>query len=139
MEEQKIDKQITGISGEFFVAAELAKRNFQVALTIGNAKSVDLFATNITSGKIFEIEVKTLRKSPNCFSLKTTRISPEKIFIFVYLNSVDKSPDYFILTGKELLSDMTKFYGKSLGRLDGRETINHGPLQMHKNLWEKLN
>ena len=138
MDELKIDKQITGISGEFFVAAELAKRNFQVSLTIGNAKSVDLFATNIKSGKIFEIEVKTLRKGPNCFSLKTSRISPNKIFIFVYLNSIDTPPDYFILTGKELLSDKAQFYGKSLGRVDGRETVNHGPLQTHKNLLEKL-
>ena len=75
---------MTGISGEFFVAAELAKRNFQVALTLGNAKGVDLFATNQITENTFEIEVKTLRKKPNCFTLNTKRLTAKKIFIFVY-------------------------------------------------------
>lgn len=30
-----MEKQLTGISGEFFVAAELVKRNYQVALSFG--------------------------------------------------------------------------------------------------------
>src|SRR4051794_23691212 len=85
-EKVRIENQLTGISGEFYVAAELAKRNFQVALTLGNAKGIDLFATNQLSEKTYEVEVKTLRKKPNCFTLKLDRVKPNKIFVFVYLN-----------------------------------------------------
>ena len=46
MKKKKIDRQITGMSGEYFVAAELLKRNYQVAMTIGNAKAIDLYATD---------------------------------------------------------------------------------------------
>ena len=88
MESIKVENQLTGISGEFFVAAELAKRNFQVSLTLGNAKGIDLYATNQISDKIFEIEVKTLRKKPNCFTLNTQRLKQKKVFIFVYLKKL---------------------------------------------------
>ena len=133
----KVENQLTGISGEFFVAAELAKRNFQVSLTLGNAKGIDLYATNQLTDKIFEIEVKTLRKKPNCFTLNTKRLKLNKIFMFVYLNEQGTSPDFYIVTGEELLSDTKSFYGASLGT--SRETVNHGPLRKHKDSWEKLN
>ena len=99
MEGIKVENQLTGISGEFFVAAELAKRNFQVSFTLGNAKGIDLYATNQITEDIFEIEVKTLRKKPNCFTLNTKRLKATKVFIFVYLNGKDVPPDYYIVTG----------------------------------------
>lgn len=136
MEVKKIENQLTGISGEFFVAAELAKRNFQVALTLGNAKGIDLYAANQISEKVFEIEVKTLRKKPNCFTLNIQRIKPQKMYIFVYLNAMEISPDFYIITGEELLNDTKHFFGSSIGR--GRETVNHGPIQEHRNRWDKL-
>lgn len=136
VEKKKVENQLTGISGEFFVAAELAKRNFQVALTLGNAKGIDLFATNQLTEKIFEIEVKTLRKKPNCFTLNVDRLKNEKIFVFVYFNEKETSPDYYILKGEELLADKKHFYGASLNTI--RQTVNHGPLQIHKGRWDKL-
>jgi hypothetical protein len=57
---QRADGQKSGLSGEFFVAAELLKRELQVSLTLGNAKSIDLFAIN-NKGTRFTIQVKTLR------------------------------------------------------------------------------
>ena len=134
--EEKKDKQITGLSGVYFVAAELLKQDFQVLMTIGNAKSVDLVA--IKNNKNFNIQVKTLRKKPNCFTLKISRIYPDYIYIFVYLNEKGKYPDYYILKGQELLDDLKQFFGASIGRLDGRETVNHGPLQPHKDSWDKI-
>jgi hypothetical protein len=136
VENSKVEYQLTGISGEFFVAAELAKRNFQVSLTIGNAKGIDLFATNQATEKIFEIEVKTLRKKPNCFTLNVDRLKKDKIFVFVYLNEKDVPPDYYILNGSEILEDKKHFYGASLKTI--RQTVNHGPLQLHKGRWNKL-
>ncbi len=130
------DKQLTGLAGEFFVAAELAKRNFQVALTIGNAKSIDLFATNQETGKIFEIEVKALGTKPNSFTLPINCLQKNKIFIFVYLNGYDVQPDFYILKGVEIIKDMHHFYGASI--TTDRQTINYGPLKVHRSAWTKL-
>jgi hypothetical protein len=49
----------SGLSGEYFVAAELYRRGFSVGMTIGNAKAVDLFAEKY--GKVHQIQVKTIR------------------------------------------------------------------------------
>jgi len=133
-----MDKQITGLAGEYFVAAELLKRGWQVAITLGNAKAIDLIATN-ESGQTQRIQVKTLRIGPNCFTLHTDKIKSEDFYVFVYLNGEAEQPSYFIVKGEELLSDKTHYYGASLGRSDLRETVNHGPLQEHKNQWNKLN
>lgn len=130
-----MSNQITGLSGEYFVAAELLKRNFQVALTIGTAKAIDLIAINEAIGKTYKVQVKTLRKGPNCFTLHTSKIIEEAIYFFVYLNKKGIEPTYFILTGQELLERPEHFYGSSLGRQDKRETVNHGPLQEYKNRW----
>ena len=51
-----MDNQKVGLSGEFFVAAELLKRDFQVSLTLGNAKDVDLFVQS-ENRKTFSIQV----------------------------------------------------------------------------------
>lgn len=53
----------THLAGEFFVAAELAKRGYSVSLTMGNAKAVDLFAER--GGKAICIQVKALAHRRN--------------------------------------------------------------------------
>jgi len=40
------DRQMTGLSGELFVAAELLKRGLQTSITFGNAKAIDLLTFN---------------------------------------------------------------------------------------------
>ena len=124
-----MDNQITGSAGEFFVAAELLKRNLQVSLTLGNAKSIDLIAINQVNKDLppYQIQVKTLRKKPNCFDMHSSKINDAHIYIFVYLNAIDDQPDYYIVKGHDLLFDLKHYYGASLGRLDKRETINSRP------------
>ena len=39
-----VDKNCSHLAGEFFVAAELYRRGYSVAVTLGNAKAIDLFA-----------------------------------------------------------------------------------------------
>lgn len=47
------------LSGEFFVLAELLKRGYQASFTLGNAKTVDIFASDPKTGKTIKIQVKT--------------------------------------------------------------------------------
>ncbi len=37
------DRNCTHLAGEYFVAAELYKRGYSVAITLGNAKAIDLY------------------------------------------------------------------------------------------------
>src|SRR5215813_13778391 len=103
----RADGQKSGLAGEFFVAAELLKRGLQTSLTLGNAKSIDLFAIN-DKGTRFTIQVKALR-SPNYFLIDLERVQDACYYVFVVLNKPDVPPDYYIVPGCDLRSDPSKF------------------------------
>jgi len=128
------DKQKSGLAGELFVAAELLKRGFQVSLTFGSAKAIDLFVYNEKIDYTFNVQVKTLRKS-NCYLISPEEVRRDFVYVFVLLKDIGQYPEYFILTGEEILADR-ELFGSSLqpGKLPG---INIGPLRRkYKNRWE---
>ena len=51
-----------GLAGEFAVLSQLSFRGFETSLTLGNAKSIDIFASRTDSNVIYKIEVKTVPK-----------------------------------------------------------------------------
>lgn len=58
----EIQSSSTGLSGEYFVAAELLRRGYSVGITMGNAKAIDFLAEK--DGKQFIIQVKAIFKNP---------------------------------------------------------------------------
>jgi len=130
-----MDRQITGLAGEYFVAAELLKRGYQVAMTMGNAKAVDLMVQVPATRRMSSVEVKTLRH-PNCFAIKLAAITEDLIYVFVILHDEGTHPEFFVLRGTEILRDPNQYFGSSLGRADGRDTINYGPLKVWKDRWD---
>ncbi|MBN1393678.1 MAG: hypothetical protein JW959_01415 [Pirellulales bacterium] len=129
------DTQKSGLAGEFFVAAELFKRNFQVSLTLGNAKSIDLFALSDRENKTYKIQVKTLRK-PNCFPMQIQNVIQDHYYVFVLLNSPDKPVEYFMLSGKEIIANEKTLYCNGNGR-EPRVAVKMGPLRArYKDRWD---
>jgi hypothetical protein len=53
------DKNSTHLAGEYFVAAELYRRGYSVAMTLGNAKAIDLFAEH--EARTVNVQVKAIR------------------------------------------------------------------------------
>lgn len=72
----EITRNSTGLSGEYFVAAELLRRGFNVAITMGNANAIDLIAEK--KGKTFPIQVKSIYKKKNVgWPLLKSKIKPK--------------------------------------------------------------
>jgi hypothetical protein len=42
----KPSPQLTGVAGEYFVAAELSGRGFNASITIRNTRGIDILSTN---------------------------------------------------------------------------------------------
>jgi hypothetical protein len=129
----KLDKNLTGFAGEYFVAAELTRRGFSVAVTVGNTKTIDLFAE--FEGKAFQIQVKSIqRKQSISFNLKRDNIRKEAFYVFVNLNVEDYTyPEFFILSGSEV--------SKHLKLADsGRDWIDYNYLVRlgAQNQWSKI-
>lgn len=102
----RVDGNLTGLAGEFFVAAELMKRGLQVSITLGSTKHIDLFALNPTTKRKFTVQVKALR-AKGYFPIRA--IHADHIYVFVILNKPGKPVDYFIATGEELRADPVKY------------------------------
>lgn len=131
------DSQISGMAGEFLVAGKLFKRGLQVAVTLGNAKSIDLFVHNQKTGHTFNVQVKTLRFK-NCFPIRKEKVISNDIYVFVVLNKEDQNEEFFILPGKTILADIDLFFG-SCYKSEKPSTfpaINYGPLKDYKDKWE---
>jgi hypothetical protein len=101
-----VDRNMNGLSGEFFVAAELLKRGLQASITLGNAKHVDLFAQNPKTGQRFAIQVKSLREE-GYFPVRA--VQPNQIYVFVVLNEPGVAVQYFIVQGNRLLDEPDKY------------------------------
>ena len=104
----RIDGQISSLAGEFFVAAELLKRELQTSVTFGNAKAIDLFTYNPRTKRSFNVQVKALRYK-NFFPISSTKVHREHIYVFVLLNKPGAEVEYFIVPGYELLTDFHRF------------------------------
>ena len=133
-----IDRQKTGLSGELFVAAELLKRNFQVSLTLGNAKSIDLLVYDEKINCTFEVQVKSLRK-PNYFDTDPKKIIGSHIYAFVLLNDPGESVEIFFLKGEIILNEKIKFFGKDheTSKRNGIYYKTLSPFKMNLNAFEK--
>lgn len=110
------DGQKSGLAGEFFVAAELLKREWQVAVTIGNAKAVDLFAQQDVDSPAIAIQVRTIRE-PRAFIIQSSDVNPCQVWVFVILGANDKPVRYFILSGQQLIDKRFELWGPEGGTL----------------------
>ncbi len=114
------DRNCTHLAGEYFVAAELYKRGYSVAITIGNAKAIDLYAEMGT--KTVNVQVKAIRVRKNVgWPIMKNKIVPNVIYVFVCLNEPGTIPSYYILTSSDAKSKVKQY--KTRGIID-LHTIN---------------
>ena len=91
----------THLAGEYFVAAELYKRGFSVAITMGNAKAIDLFAER--NKQTANVQVKAIRVKKHVgWPMSVAKVEDWIVYVFVILNPEGVPPSYFIGTGAEV-------------------------------------
>lgn len=128
----EIQRSSTGLSGEYFVAAELLRRGYSVGITMGNAKAIDILAEK--DGKQFIIQVKAIFKKKNVgWPMMKDKVNETIFYVFVNLNG-DKmtEPDYFIATGIEAKQKIKQYTTRGIIDLS---TINNIDF---KNRWDKI-
>lgn len=106
----------TGNAGEYFVAGELERHGFSVAVPMSNTKDFDILAINRETFKQFAIQVKTTsckQKSWTLSQKNETLIADNIIYFFVALNELD-TPEYHIVTSKIVAETITKSHKKWL-------------------------
>lgn len=94
---ERIDCVSIGNAGEYFVAGELERRGFTVAVPMSNVRDFDILAIDRKTYKQFAIQVKTTTKKGWMMNKKNEDIMGDNIFyVFVHLNGLG-TPDYHIV------------------------------------------
>lgn len=111
----KISKSILGVTGEYYVAAELGKRNIYAQLTLGNQKRADLLIFSDDYDKLLKIEVKNKQgyEWPNCKGIN----QKDSFIVFVDFKDLNETqrPEFYVLNEKdwsELVEKKEKDYNK---------------------------
>lgn len=115
-----------GNSGEYFVAGELERRGFTVAVPMSNVKDFDILAIYRETHEQFAIQLKTTgyKQKKWTLSKKNEDLKGDNIFyIFVSLNELD-TPEYHIVPSK-IVADTIKESHKKWLETPGKNGHKH--------------
>lgn len=107
----KVAGVLTGVSGEYFVAAELSRRGYIASITLRNTKGIDILASNQDASKSVGIQVKTNHGKRKAWVMnqKAENYFEENLFyVFVNLKGRDEKPDFYIVPSKEVANYVEK-------------------------------
>lgn len=97
---EKLSTNLSGVSGEYFVAAELSRRGFITSVTLKNAKGIDILITDEKAQVFIGIQVKTNQKTRKAWVLteKSEKFHGDNLFyVFVNLNNFGVLPDFYVV------------------------------------------
>jgi hypothetical protein len=106
----KISGISAGVSGEYFVAAELSRRGYISSVTLKNTKGIDILVSNENGSKLIGIQVKTNQGSRKAWVLsgKAENVSDDLlIYVLVNLNGLG-APDYYIVNSRTVADEIKK-------------------------------
>ena len=130
----KLTNSLSGIAGEYFVAAELSRRGFMASITLRNNDSVDIHASKLSNNKIFAIQVKTNQSGNRTWILnkKAELHKKENLFyIFVSLKGEIERPEYFIVPSIQVADFVTNTHANWLST-PGKKGQAHNDSTMRK-------
>ena len=115
--DKKISSILTGVAGEYFVAAELSLRGYVASITLRNTKGIDIVASNEEGNKTVNIQVKTnRRKKPQWIMNKKAENIKDKNMFYVLVLLFDDitSPEYYIVPSRDVANYVEKGHKKWL-------------------------
>src|SRR5215207_5258446 len=98
----RLSTGLSGVAGEYFVAAELSRRGYVASLTLRNTRGIDILASNLDATKSVGIQVKTNQSDGKEWMLnkkveaEAEDLAANLFYVFVRLNGL-KSPEYYVV------------------------------------------
>ena len=100
-------------AAQFAVASELCKRDYRVALTMGNHPMVDLMVSSPT-GKLFSIDVKGLYKK-NFWGVRKRGLTENLFYIFAFVPD-NATNQFYILTQGQVNDEIENGFARARAR-----------------------
>ena len=93
MPRSRLTPVLSGVAGEYFVAAELSRRGYVASVTLRNTRGIDILASNANATRSVGIQVKTRQDAGRTWVLtKKAEDAPRRgtesnlFYVFVSLN-----------------------------------------------------
>jgi hypothetical protein len=105
MASNKLSKGLSGVAGEFFVAAELSRLGYIASITLRNTRGIDILVSNVAATRQVAIQVKTNQGSDPGWVLNKkaeTFYADSLFYVFVNLKSPEERPDFYIVPSKHV-------------------------------------
>jgi hypothetical protein len=149
IQSNKISGILTGVAGEYFVAAELSRRGYIASVTLKNTKGIDILVTNESATKTIGIQVKTNQNDKRAWVLNSKAeefYADDLFYVFVNLVHIGQLPEFYIVQSK-IVADSIKAGHQSWLDTPGKkgQAHNDNPMrvfadfeQIYINKWNSL-
>lgn len=128
----KISGILSGVAGEYFVAAELSRRGFIASVTLKNTRGIDIIASNAAGTKAINIQVKTNQRSRKAWVLssKGEEFHAKNLYyILVNMIGLDHLPKFYIVPSKVVAKSVRDGHARWL-KTPGRKGQAHNDSNM---------
>ena len=115
----EISGTLSGVAGEYFVAAELSRRGFIASITLRNTRGIDVLVSNADASRQVAIQVKTNqgdhRKAWVLNDKAETYFADNLFYVFVNLKGPGECPDYYVVPSKDVAEQVSESHRAFLG------------------------
>ncbi len=137
-----------GVSGEYFVAAELSRRGYVASLTLRNTRGIDILASNRDATKSVGIQVKTRQGTQQDWILNKKAqvdLAGNLFYVFVSLHN-EGQPQFHVVPRREVANYVRVSHRRFLAT-PGRAGQQHrdtdmrhfkDPQAKYRNRWDLL-
>src|SRR5213592_4645750 len=94
-----IPSVLTGVAGEYFVAAELSRRGYIASISLRNTRGIDILATHQAATHSITIQCNTNQRGKKSWLLNQKRegfVAPNHFYVLVALGAVTERPRFHI-------------------------------------------
>lgn len=113
------------------MAAELYRRGYEVGITIGNAKAIDIFA--VKGKRKVLLQVKAIRDKKSIgWPISWDRIEDGIVYVFVLVNPPGQKPSYFVLDAEETRENVKQYETRGILNLYSVKSSRY------RNRWDKI-
>jgi hypothetical protein len=135
----QLSTTLSGVAGEYFVAAELSRRGYIATMTLRNSRGIDILAADARQS--VRIQVKTNQGSKRDWMIdrKVEAADETLFFVFVNLNDLNQAPSFHVVRGADVMAECKR---QTQGLIDRNmdNSIRHfkDPEGLHLGRWDIL-
>ncbi len=125
---------LTGVAGEYFVAAELSRRGYIASISLRNTHGIDILATNRAATRSITIQCKTNQSGARNWMLNEKSedfFAADHYYVFVALGPATKRPRFHVVPSETVAKYITESHARWL-RTPGRRGQQHVNSAMRK-------